>query len=226
MSGTLERYIEEVETGAGDSVLERVGHAATLAGTLAEVADSLVDHFVQAARAAGHSWSEIGAALGVTKQAAQQRFVPSEGDFLPFTDRAKDVIRVAQDEAKGLGHGYLGTEHLLLSMLVEDGSIAGKALTAAGIDYGEVKTRVIGAVGGAGASGHGMTPRVRGLLKRSLREAKAAGRGEIAPEHILLALIHDERSLATQILQELGASPGELREAVERLLAHHGTRLS
>ena len=226
MLGTLERYIEEVEARPGHSALDRVGHAATVAQTLSEVADQLVDHFVQAARGAGHSWSEIGEALGVSKQAAQQRFVSPSDDVLPFTDRARQVLSVAQAQATDLGHGYLGTEHLLLAMLVEDGSIAGKALTSAGIDYGDVKARVVEAVGAAGASGRGMTPRARGLLKRSFREAKADGRNEIAPEHMLQALIHDERSLATQILQELGAPPDELREAIQRLLEHHGQSLS
>ena len=115
---------------ASDSELDRLQAAVDVAATVAGIQDALVDHFVSRAREAGCSWTEIGARLGVTKQAAQQRFVRKwwparvkpfgRGPFTRFTPPARRVVVEAQRNARELGHNYIGTEHLLLGLLATD----------------------------------------------------------------------------------------------------------
>src|SRR5687767_3924144 len=115
----LEDLIDEVE---GDDPLDRLTNAMIVKTEVDELTDSLIGHFVEAARREGCSWSEIGAAMGVTKQAAQQRHTaerpPRRGRggplFTRFTPRARSAIREAEDAARELRHAYLGTEHVLL----------------------------------------------------------------------------------------------------------------
>src|SRR5262245_24232365 len=114
----LRELIEQLNADLqGADPLAKVSEAQQRARTLADVGDQLVDHFISTARAAGASWSQLGDALGVSKQAAQQRWTPSI--FSRFTDRARHSIVIAQERARGLRHNYIGTEHLLLGLLGE-----------------------------------------------------------------------------------------------------------
>lgn len=118
---------------------------------LGELADHLIGHFVDQARKTGATWTDIGMSMGVTKQAAQKRFVPKFADiegplgaapFSRFTDRARNVITAAQQEARSAGHDYLGTEHLVLGLLAEPEGLAARALAAQGITAEQVRAAV------------------------------------------------------------------------------------
>ena len=141
--------------------------------------------------------------------------------FERFTDRARRVIVLAQEEARLLDHDYIGTEHLLLGLAAEEEGIAARALAALGIELETVR-REVEAVGGRGdetPSGH--IPFTRGAkktLENSLREAQALGHDHIGTEHILLGIVHDYEGAAAQVLAKHGASPEAVRAQVRSLL--------
>src|SRR3954464_9440915 len=124
-----------------DQPLDRLSGAVLLADHLGEVADSLIGHFVDQARRAGASWADIGRSMGVTKQAAQKRFVskgeapaldPSQG-FSRFTDRARAVVVRAQEEARTAGNETIGVAHLVLGLVADPESTAAAAMSAQGV---------------------------------------------------------------------------------------------
>ena len=134
---------------AGAGPLGRLTEAVLLSGRLGEIADHLIGHYVDEARAAGSSWTEIGQSLGVTKQAAQKRFVPradgAEPDLLAsgasrFTRPARRALVGAQQEALATGAPAVGTEHVLVALLGQPGTAAVQALVAAGADPATVRT--------------------------------------------------------------------------------------
>src|SRR4051812_8282317 len=115
---TVDELAQDViQRAAGEDSLARLTAAVSVAEDVRDLADEVLDRFVSAARAEGRSWSEIGAVLGVTKQAAQQRYVPPNGDLLAL----------AGQHAYAFRHRYIGTEHLLAA-LVEDPGLAGATL--------------------------------------------------------------------------------------------------
>ena len=114
-------------------MLDRLGAAAATANELRGLGDELLDRYVQAARAEGRSWSEIGTALGVTKQAAHERFVDAPLAWpTNFNRPAREVVARALAEARAFGHRYLGTEHLLLALTADRG-LAGATLAELGV---------------------------------------------------------------------------------------------
>ena len=144
--------------------------------------------------------------------------------FERFTDRARSVVVLAQDEARLLNHNYIGTEHLLLGLLREDEGIAAKALTALGIQLDTVREHVEETVGRGTQepSGHiPFTPRAKKVLELSLREALQLGHNYIGTEHILLGLIREGEGVAANVLAQLGADLSRVRHVVIQLL--HGT---
>src|SRR5689334_13594593 len=123
----LKELIDQIETDLPDAdPVAKIGEARLRSRTLVDLGDQLVDHYVHAARAEGASWSQIGDALGVTKQAAQQR--RADGQFEQYTPRARHIVVLAQDRARTLRHAEIGTEHLLLGLLGEPDGIAAKIL--------------------------------------------------------------------------------------------------
>src|SRR5215471_13826191 len=122
----LDDLIEAIKKAHADP-LEQLTDAVIVADHLGDVADHLIGHFVDQARRSGASWTDIGKSMGVTRQAAQKRFVPkdSEGDldaaqgFTRYTTRAQKVVVAAQSEAKGRGHDKIRTEHLVIALLSE-----------------------------------------------------------------------------------------------------------
>ena len=132
---TLPDAIHWVDTEAKDpDPLTRLQTASVLVQSLAEVGDAALGYFVDQARHAGHSWSEIGDALGVSKQAAQQKHTvrlslgPNAPTFEHLTPRARKVVTEAEEIARSWRHGYVGTEHLLLALYSEPESIAAQIL--------------------------------------------------------------------------------------------------
>jgi len=142
--------------------------------------------------------------------------------FERFTDRARRVVVLAQEEARLLNHNYIGTEHILLGLIHEGEGVAAKALESLGISLDKVRQQVeeiIGA-GQSPPSGHiPFTPRAKKVLELSLREALQLGHNYIGTEHILLGLIREGEGVAAQVLVKLGADLGRVRQQVIQLLS-------
>src|SRR5882724_5849482 len=125
---TLDALSAPIDEAAGANALDRLQAAAATAVELRTLSDALLDRYVRAARGDGCSWTEIGTALGVTKQAAHERFVDAPLTWpTNFNEPARHVVARALTEARGFGHRYLGTEHLLLA-LTGDRGLAGATL--------------------------------------------------------------------------------------------------
>jgi ATP-dependent Clp protease ATP-binding subunit ClpC len=141
--------------------------------------------------------------------------------FERFTDRARRVVVLAQEEARMLNHNYIGTEHILLGLIHEGEGVAAKALESLGISLEAVRSQVeeIIGQGQAAPTGHiPFTPRAKKVLELSLREALQLGHNYIGTEHILLGLIREGEGVAAQVLQKLGADLNRVRQQVIQLL--------
>ena len=142
--------------------------------------------------------------------------------FERFTDRARLVVVLAQEEARMLNHNYIGTEHILLGLIGEGEGVAARALESLGMSLEAVRQHV-GEITGQGQqapSGHiPFTPRATKVLELSLREALQLGHNYIGTEHILLGLIREGEGVAAQVLVKLGADPTRVRQQVIQLLA-------
>jgi ATP-dependent Clp protease ATP-binding subunit ClpC len=142
--------------------------------------------------------------------------------FERFTDRARQVIVLAQQEARDLGHNYIGTEHILLALVDEGHGVAARALEAMGISGDAVRQQVEEIIGrGQGASeGHiPFTPRSKKVLELSLREALQLGHHYIGTEHILLGLLREGDGVGAHVLVDLGADLNRTRQEVVQILA-------
>jgi hypothetical protein len=218
-----------------DAPLERLAEAVRLSQRLSGLADDLVGHFVEASRRAGHSWSQIGDQLGVTKQAAQQRFPVRPVLKMPriarrlrgsdkggsmfdrFTEAGRNVMVLAQDEAQRLNHNYLGTEHILLGVIRDESGAGAKALRAAGISLETIRRKFEELIGkgvrradGVGAFSASapipFTPRAKKVLELSVREALQLGHGFVGSEHLLLGILREGEGVAAQVLLDFGVS--------------------
>jgi ATP-dependent Clp protease ATP-binding subunit ClpA len=177
--------------------LDQLTDAVLAADHLGELADHLIGHFVDQARRSGASWTDIGKSMGVSKQAAQKRFVSkdkpldaSQG-FERFTPRAREAVVASQTEAAQAGSEQIGTEHILLGLLTEPEALAAKAIVAQGVSLDKVRETVT-------ASFEPGEPRplplpydaeARKALELTFREALRLGHNYIGTEHILLALL-------------------------------------
>ncbi len=142
--------------------------------------------------------------------------------FERFTDRARRVIVLAQEEAKLLKHNYIGTEHILLGLIHEGEGIAAKALEGMDISLEGVREQVVDIIGEGqqAPTGHiPFTPRAKKVLELSLREALQLGHTYIGTEHILLGLIREGEGVAAQVLVKLGADLGRVRQEVIKLIS-------
>ncbi len=144
--------------------------------------------------------------------------------FERFTDKARRVVVLAQDEARRLGHTYIGTEHILLGLLREDDGSAARALESLGIGLQAARDRVEAEAGrGPGQSGHiPFTPEAKRTLELSLREALQLGENYIDTEHILLGLVRDASQPGARMLAELGGTPEAVRQRVLELALPSG----
>jgi len=160
--------------------------------------------------------------------------------FERFTDRARRVVVLAQEEARMLNHNYIGTEHILLGLIHEGEGVAAKALESLSISLEAVRSQVEEIIGQGQAvpTGHiPFTPRAKKVLELSLREALQLGHNYIGTEHILLGLIREGEGVAAQVLQKLGADlkraretvlgllPGSVPEGLQESILHKGTSL-
>src|SRR6478735_7995421 len=142
--------------------------------------------------------------------------------FERFTDRARRVVVLAQEEAKMLNHNYIGTEHILLGLIHEGEGVAAKALESLGISLDAVREQVQDIIGQGQQQPTGhipFTPRAKKVLELSLREALQLGHNYIGTEHILLGLIREGEGVAAQVLVKLGADLNRVRQQVIQLLS-------
>jgi ATP-dependent Clp protease ATP-binding subunit ClpC len=145
--------------------------------------------------------------------------------FERFTERARQVMLLAQDEAHGLKHSYIGTEHLLLGLLREEQGLGARVLAALDVTLVDVRAQVVRIVG----EGHDVTtgqipftPSAKKVLELALREGLSLKHDYIGTEHILLGLVRVDEGVASQILNDLGADPERVRTEVIRLLSGSG----
>ncbi len=218
----LDELISYVRSQEG-TALDHVSAAVRVSEHLDELADHLIGHFVDQARKTGASWTEIGQSMGVTKQAAQKRFVPKATDwqslladafrahpFARFTDRAKRTIKAAQDEARQSQHDHIFPEHLTLGLLHEPEGFAARAMVALGVSLEQVRGTLVAAVATATAEEPvtiekiPFTPRSKKVLELAFREALVLGHNYIGTEHLLLGLLDEEDSLGGGTLNGLG----------------------
>ena len=142
--------------------------------------------------------------------------------FERFTDRARRVVVLAQDEARGLKHNYIGTEHLLLGLISEGEGVAAKALETMGIKGEAVRASVIEIIGEGEKPVEGhipFTPRAKRVFELSLREALQLGHNYIGTEHLLLGLLNEGEGVAAQVLTKQGADLAQVRQTVIQMLS-------
>ena len=175
-----------------DQPLDRLSGAVLLADHLGDVADSLIGHFVDQARRAGASWADIGRSMGVTKQAAQKRFVAkgeapaldaSQG-FSRFTDRARAVVVGAQEEARAAGNDTIGVAHLVLGLVPTPRAPRPRAITAQGVSLDDVRRTATATLPGRSEQVPAMIPfdaHARRALELTFREALRLGSSRSAP---------------------------------------------
>ncbi|MFC1437457.1 Clp protease N-terminal domain-containing protein [Streptacidiphilus sp. N1-10] len=214
LADLIARLNEELPDDADE--LARISEARLRAQTLSDLGDQLVDHYVSRARQAGASWSEVGDAIGVSKQAAQQRHTPNV--FERFTDLNRHSVVLAQEAARTHKHDAIGTEHILLGLLGEPRGLAYELLVAKAESEQRVRAAVEQAMAPAGKKalrGHiPFRPDSKEVIEQAVRAAADLGHDWVGTEHSLLGLIRTEQSPAAEILRGLGFSSDELHETV------------
>ena len=207
----LDNLIKYVQTLHPDgSPLDRVTDAFSVSATLADESDALLGHFVDQARRSGATWNQIGTAMGVTKQAAQKRFVPGKfGDFSRFTVRARATMASARLLA---GDSDVSAAHLASASLLDPGGIAAKVVDRAGLApdqvYATLGTTAPAQPTDADAAPAGLADLTcdesgREALKSALKAALRFGHNYIGTEHLLIGVI-DAGGQATEALRGLG----------------------
>jgi hypothetical protein len=218
---SLDSLIASVRDVAPEDPLGQLEEAARQRTDLAELTDAVLGHFVDQARRAGCSWTQIGEALGVSKQAAQQKHTSRSLPFERLTERTQLALERAQDEARRLGHDYVGTEHLLLGLLAVPEGIAARVLVEQAITTTSVEAHVLATVGrGEGGGGVALphTPRAVRVLTGALPVALALGHNYIGTEHILLSLYREADGLAARFLVANGLTEEAARTRIVQLL--------
>ncbi|MFJ3913197.1 Clp protease N-terminal domain-containing protein [Streptomyces vinaceus] len=227
----LDDLIEAIKKVHTDT-LEQLSGAVVVAESLGDVADHLIGHFVDQARRSGASWTDIGRSMGVTRQAAQKRFVPKadkegEGGMDPsqgfgrFTPRARNVVVTAQNEARSGGHTEIRTEHLVLGLLAEPEGLAALALRAQHVSEQDVRAAATAALPPA-ATGElpALIPfdaSAKKALELTFREALRLGHNYVGTEHVLLALLELENGEG--LFSGLGVDKGAAEATVNEALA-------
>jgi Clp amino terminal domain, pathogenicity island component len=209
--------------------LDQLTDAMIAADHLGDVADHLIGHFVDQARRSGASWTEIGKRMGVTKQAAQKRFVPKDPEhpsqmdpnegFNRFTPRARNVVMAAHNEAHSTRHDRVRSEHLVLGLLAEPDGLAAKAIVAQGVALDDVRRAAIDALPSAAEEVPDLIPydgTAKKALELTFRQALRLGHNYIGTEHILLALLEQEAGAG--VLTGLGIDQAAIEEWVTAAL--------
>ena len=216
----LPELIASVDADAASAEpLARLATASSIASELTETSDALVGHLVEQCRSAGHTWAEISDALGVSKQAAHKRYSTVPASLGRYTNRAREVVTGSVDAARGLGHAFVGTEHILLA-LFPPGGIAATLLAESGLTESKVAAAVVARTpsGTAGPAEPAFTPRAAQVFSHALDEALTMGHNYIGTEHLLLGLFRDPEGVAAQMLAEAGATHADYKAKVVKIL--------
>ncbi len=223
----LDELIEGIKKASPDA-LEQLSGAVLAAGHLGEVADHLIGHFVDQARRSGASWTEIGRSMGVTKQAAQKRFVakgdtpdldPSQG-FSRFTERARNVVMAAQNEAHRAGNAEITPAHLVLGLLSEPEGLGTSTIAEQGVPFDAVRRVAAATLPPRAADVPDLVPfdaHARKALELTYREALRLGHNHIGTEHVLLALLEVEDG--TGVLAGLGVDKARAEAGIVAAVA-------
>jgi ClpA/ClpB-like protein len=218
---TLQELIDGVRADSpGEDPLVQLSQASETVADLEQTSDALLGHFVDQCRRSGRSWSEISGALGVSKQAAHKRFSLDVPNFERFTDRAQHVLAQSEEEARRLGHVFVGTEHLLLALFDSPDGLAARLLAEIGITRSVVESHIVALITPGTDSDTGRlpyTPRAKAAVRRAVDEALQLGHNYIGTEHLLLGLLTDADAVAAKVLLELGASPDRTRARILRV---------
>ena len=218
----LNDLIAQLDTElAAATDLDKISEAQRRAHSLADVGDQLVGYYVGLAREAGASWTQIGDAIGVSKQAAQQRWVPA--NFARFTRRARHVVVLAQEVARSRGDSRMGTEHLLLGLLGEPEGVAGEVLIELAGSADAIKDALETPADPErkkSLRAHlPLTDSANQTLSQASQESLALLHNYIGTEHILLGLLDTPESTAARTLAELGIGADAVRAKVMSKLA-------
>jgi len=200
----LDDLIQTIKSVGADP-LEQLSDAVLAADHLGDVADHLIGHFVDQARRSGASWTEIGKAMGVTKQAAQKRFVGKGADvpavldmeqgFRRFSPRARNAVVAAQNETRATGSDHITTAHLVLGLLHDRDALAVRVIAAQGVSVDTIRRNARAALPPRAEQVPALIPfdgQARKALELTYREALRLGHNYIGTEHILLALLELE----------------------------------
>jgi hypothetical protein len=210
-------YVKTMTPAGGP--LDNLADAVSVGADLDETSDALIGHFVDRARRSGATWSQIGSSMGVTKQAAQKRFVTLwEGaEFSRFTQRSRNVLAASASIAAGAGAGTIDTSHLAASLLSEPDGLAAKVIHGAGLTDEQVLTALglEAAAEGAAAQDAGpeelrrlrFTEDGRIAMRGALTAALKLSHNYIGTEHLLLGILQGKGD-AREILIGLGVTPG------------------
>lgn len=202
--------------------LDQLSGAVLLADHLGDVADSLIGHFVDQARRSGASWSDIGRSMGVSKQAAQKRFVgkgeaapdPSQG-FSRFDDAARAVVVAAQEAARSHGNDGISIGHLVLALLADEAGVAARAVAGQGIDLDEVRRTATATLAPAADVVPALIPfdaHSKSALELAFTEAVRLGAERIGAGHLLLGVLAAEDG--TGVLAGLGVDSATAEAAL------------
>ncbi|MGK8502091.1 Clp protease N-terminal domain-containing protein [Nocardia asiatica] len=228
----LDDLIEGIKKARPDNVLEQLSDAVVVGDHLGEVADHLIGHFVDQARRSGASWTDIGASMGVTKQAAQKRFVPKVPDpaaaaamdpntgFARFTPRARAVVVAAQEAARTAGNREIALGHLVLGLLSEPEGLAVRELLDQGVAVDVLAAAASASLPPSADDIPALIPfgaEAKKVLELTFREALRLGHNYIGTEHILLALLEQENGAG--LLSDLGVDKARAETHLVELLA-------
>jgi hypothetical protein len=223
----LDDLIEAIKKAHPDA-LDQLTDAVLAADHLGDVADHLIGHFVDQARRSGASWTEIGRSMGVTKQAAQKRFVAkgeapdldaSQG-FSRFTERARKVVVTAQEEARAQSNDQISVAHLVLGLVADPTALGARTIVAQGVSLDAVRQTATATLPGAAESVPALIPfdaHAKKALELTFREALRMNHNQVGTEHILLALLELEDG--TGVLAGLGVDKAGAEASISSTLA-------
>jgi hypothetical protein len=229
----LDDLIRVIKSVNEDDPLAQLSDAVYMGEHLGALADHLIGHFVDQARRSGASWTDIGQSMGVSKQAAQKRFVPKidpGGDphgsierlFGRYTDRARHVIVEAQNAAIDNGSPHIDTVHLLLGLLTEPAALAAGAILAQGVQLDAVREaaepRLPERVDSV-PDKPPFTAAAKKTLELTLRESLRLGHNFIGTEHILLGMLEQREGDGYEVLASLGIKKEPAEKRIQEALA-------
>ena len=219
----LDELITAIKKSNPDA-LDQLSHAVLAADHLGDVADHLIGHFVDQARRSGASWTDIGRSMGVSKQAAQKRFV-AKGDapdldasqgFSRFTERARKVVVAAQETARARSNSQITVAHLVLGLVAEPDGHGARAIVAQGVSLDAVRQTATATLPAAAGDVPALIPfdaHAKKALELTFREALRLDHNHVGTEHILLALLEAEDG--TGVLAGLGVDKSAAEESIK-----------